>query len=170
MCWACMLPRMRLCRVARFRHGMPQNPSRCAAVASSDPQLASKRAGCELIGRQRYARRARSPRTPSHHSHPLQSRESACAPDCAGQRHWLCPTYFAACIRTYVTTKSRGTGLGLAVVKKIADEHGARIELGNRLAPLPIDADLHLHTDTQTEKTLTSLVIGAQVSLSFPVV
>jgi nitrogen fixation/metabolism regulation signal transduction histidine kinase len=33
----------------------------------------------------------------------------------------------------YVTTKVRGTGLGLAVVKKIVDEHGARIELTNRL-------------------------------------
>ncbi len=32
----------------------------------------------------------------------------------------------------YVTTKSKGTGLGLAVVKKIADEHGARIRIGNR--------------------------------------
>src|SRR5205823_3136528 len=31
----------------------------------------------------------------------------------------------------YVTTKSKGTGLGLAVVKKIADEHGARISLRN---------------------------------------
>jgi nitrogen fixation/metabolism regulation signal transduction histidine kinase len=30
----------------------------------------------------------------------------------------------------YVTTKAKGTGLGLAVVKKIADEHGARIDLG----------------------------------------
>ncbi|WP_077001758.1 PAS domain-containing sensor histidine kinase [Variovorax sp. KK3] len=47
----------------------------------------------------------------------------------------------------YVTTKSRGTGLGLAVVKKIADEHGARIELSNRV------------TD--------GAVAGAQVSLSF---
>ncbi len=31
----------------------------------------------------------------------------------------------------YVTTKSKGTGLGLAVVKKIADEHGARLRVGN---------------------------------------
>ena len=34
----------------------------------------------------------------------------------------------------YVTTKSRGTGLGLAVVKKIADEHGARLRAGNVVA------------------------------------
>lgn len=47
----------------------------------------------------------------------------------------------------YVTTKASGTGLGLAVVKKIADEHHARIELKNKL---------------QNE-----LVSGAQVSLSF---
>jgi nitrogen fixation/metabolism regulation signal transduction histidine kinase len=33
----------------------------------------------------------------------------------------------------YVTTKIRGTGLGLPVVKKIADEHGARIDLSNRV-------------------------------------
>ena len=47
----------------------------------------------------------------------------------------------------YVTTKARGTGLGLAVVKKIADEHGARIDLSNRM-----DGDV---------------LRGAQVSLSF---
>jgi nitrogen fixation/metabolism regulation signal transduction histidine kinase len=49
----------------------------------------------------------------------------------------------------YVTTKTKGTGLGLAVVKKIADEHGARIDLKNLIAD---DA-----------------VVGAQVSLSFAV-
>lgn len=49
----------------------------------------------------------------------------------------------------YVTTKAKGTGLGLAVVKKIADEHGARIDLANRQA------------DDQ--------IVGAQVSLSFAV-
>ena len=49
----------------------------------------------------------------------------------------------------YVTTKARGTGLGLAVVKKIADEHGARIDLTNRLAD--------------------GVIEGAQVSLSFAI-
>jgi nitrogen fixation/metabolism regulation signal transduction histidine kinase len=49
----------------------------------------------------------------------------------------------------YVTTKVRGTGLGLAVVKKIADEHGARIDISNRMAD--------------------GVVQGAQVSLSFVV-
>lgn len=47
----------------------------------------------------------------------------------------------------YVTTKAKGTGLGLAVVKKIADEHGTRVDINNRLD--------------------NGKVIGAQVSLSF---
>ncbi len=52
----------------------------------------------------------------------------------------------------YVTTKSKGTGLGLAVVKKIADEHGARVRIGNRSGSDPHDA---------------RAAAGAQVSLSF---
>jgi len=47
----------------------------------------------------------------------------------------------------YVTTKDKGTGLGLAVVKKIADEHGTRVEISNRLSD--------------------GVLCGAQVSLSF---
>jgi nitrogen fixation/metabolism regulation signal transduction histidine kinase len=51
----------------------------------------------------------------------------------------------------YVTTKARGTGLGLAVVKKIADEHGARVGVAN------------LHAGDQADGPVT----GARVSLSF---
>ena len=48
----------------------------------------------------------------------------------------------------YVTTKVKGTGLGLAVVKKIADDHRARVDIANRVEG--------------------GQVVGAQVSLSFP--
>ena len=49
----------------------------------------------------------------------------------------------------YVTTKPKGTGLGLAVVRKIMDEHGGRIDLSNRVSE--------------------GRTVGAQVSLSFAV-
>jgi nitrogen fixation/metabolism regulation signal transduction histidine kinase len=49
----------------------------------------------------------------------------------------------------YITTKSKGTGLGLAVVKKVADEHRAKVRIAN------------LHHGDEGEAT------GARVSLSF---
>ena len=56
----------------------------------------------------------------------------------------------------YVTTKKKGTGLGLAVVKKIADEHGARVRIAN------------LGSAASGEGNAASgAVRGAQVSLSF---
>lgn len=51
----------------------------------------------------------------------------------------------------YITTKPRGTGLGLAVVKKIADEHRARVRLRNR------------HEGDVPDAPVT----GARVSISF---
>ena len=51
----------------------------------------------------------------------------------------------------YVTTKAKGTGLGLAVVKKIADEHRARLRVAN------------VHEADDPARPVT----GARVSLSF---
>ena len=59
------------------------------------------------------------------------------------------PNILQRAFEPYVTTKTKGTGLGLAVVKKIADEHGARLDIAN-----------------QVEE---GVVKGAQVSLSFSV-
>jgi nitrogen fixation/metabolism regulation signal transduction histidine kinase len=44
----------------------------------------------------------------------------------------LPPRILSRAFEPYVTSKAKGTGLGLAVVKKILDEHGARIEIKNR--------------------------------------
>ncbi len=42
------------------------------------------------------------------------------------------PRILARAFEPYVTSKARGTGLGLPMVKKIIDEHGGRIDVENR--------------------------------------
>lgn len=59
----------------------------------------------------------------------------------------------------YVTTKDKGTGLGLAMVKKISEEHGAKVELRNRP-----NAHFSGHHDIAQ---MESSVIGASVSVTF---
>ena len=56
------------------------------------------------------------------------NRASACASRCRTAAPGFAENILKRAFEPYVTTKTKGTGLGLAVVKKIADEHGARIE------------------------------------------
>ena len=57
----------------------------------------------------------------------------------------------ARAFEPYITTKTTGTGLGLPMVKKILDEHKAKISIEN------------IQGEGKT-------VLGARVSIVFPVV
>ncbi len=63
------------------------------------------------------------------------------------------PKILARAFEPYVTSKARGTGLGLAMVKKIVDEHGGRIDIQN-------------HTDRSGASVLILLLKLAPVQLA----
>jgi len=63
------------------------------------------------------------------------------------QGHGFPEEILARAFEPYVTTKAKGTGLGLPVVKKIAEDHGARLDISNRVQ--------------------NGRIVGARVSLSF---
>jgi nitrogen fixation/metabolism regulation signal transduction histidine kinase len=118
---------------------LPAHPGRRAAAAPGHPQPAAKRAG-------RHRRLPVREVTVKTQWNPTSRRVRLAVQDSGtGFPEHILKRAF----EPYVTTKAKGTGLGLAVVKKIADEHGARIDLSNRV----------------TDGT----VRGAQVSLSFAV-
>ncbi|MES2090228.1 MAG: ATP-binding protein, partial [Pseudomonadota bacterium] len=60
----------------------------------------------------------------------------------------------------YTTTKAKGTGLGLAVVKKIADEHHALVRIRNLESEINMPRPPGKSLDEGSWR-------GAQVSLSF---
>jgi nitrogen fixation/metabolism regulation signal transduction histidine kinase len=70
----------------------------------------------------------------------------------------------ARAFEPYVTSKPRGSGLGLPIVKKIVEEHGARIEIANVDVALgePVETAEQSHThDTQ------NFVRGASINVLF---
>jgi nitrogen fixation/metabolism regulation signal transduction histidine kinase len=52
------------------------------------------------------------------------------------------PGMVARVFEPYVSSKSKGTGLGLGIVKKIVQDHGGRVEVGNRPEPFPVPEEV----------------------------
>ena len=109
-----------------WRQGLPRDRGRRHAAAPGDPQPGAERAG-------RGGRPARrpacgcAPRPRAASSGELRAVRLTVIDNGPGFADKVLKRAF----EPYVTTKTKGTGLGLAVVKKIADEHGARVRIAN---------------------------------------
>jgi hypothetical protein len=126
-CCSCMSPaRQRPCAGAGMEldAACPPHPGRRAATAPGRAQPAAERAGRHAAS----AGRSQEP-PPVVIARSGTRPGSACACGAATRGADSRRTSCKRAFEPYVTTKAKGTGLGLAVVKKIADEHGARIDM-----------------------------------------
>ncbi len=72
------------------------------------------------------------------------------------------PEIMANAFEPYVTTKPKGTGLGLPIVKKIIEEHGGKISLGNReMGGAEIRITLQVANDTESINQEPQKSVGA---------
>jgi nitrogen fixation/metabolism regulation signal transduction histidine kinase len=72
------------------------------------------------------------------------------------------PEIMANAFEPYVTTKPKGTGLGLPIVKKIIEEHGGKISLANReTGGAEIRITLQVANDTESINQEPQKSVGA---------
>jgi two-component system, NtrC family, nitrogen regulation sensor histidine kinase NtrY len=81
------------------------------------------------------------------------------------------PQQRARLFEPYVTTRAKGTGLGLSIVKKIAEEHGAQLELldapifeNNGHFGAEVAFTLPLHISTEPAKPVLTAKSGEQAA------
>jgi nitrogen fixation/metabolism regulation signal transduction histidine kinase len=72
------------------------------------------------------------------------------------------PAMMARVFEPYVSSKSKGTGLGLVIVRKIVQDHGGRVEVGNRPEPFPLPESMRAESAAHA-----SPVPGAYVHVLF---
>jgi CheY-like chemotaxis protein len=109
---------------ARLAARPAAHPGRRHAAAAGHPQPGAERAG-------RGGRPARRPGRAAHRSPRRNGELRAVRLTVIDNGPGFADKVLKRAFEPYVTTKAKGTGLGLAVVKKIADEHGARLRAAN---------------------------------------